>query len=51
MRNTVRAIGLVVFFVGCYLLVLNICFNVRSYRLGMSLFILGTAMTLAPLAL
>jgi len=50
-RNLIRLLGLVVFCVGCYFIVLNILFNVRVYRLGMSLFVIGTAMTLLPLAI
>ncbi len=47
--NTVRLVGLFVFAIGCYCLILHAVFRVRSYQLGMSLFVIGTAMTLLPL--
>ncbi len=47
----IRVIGLFVFCIGCYCLVLNCLFNVRIYRFGMSCFVVGTAMTLLPLTL
>lgn len=49
--STVRMIGLFVFCIGAYCLILNAVFKVRIYRFGMSLFVIGTAMSIIPMAL
>lgn len=49
--NIIRMLGLFVFCIGAYCLILNAMFKVRIYRFGMSLFVIGTAMTVLPMAL
>ncbi len=49
--NTIRMLGLFVFCVGGYCLILNAAFKVRIYPFGMSCFVVGTAMSLLPLVL
>ena len=47
--NAIRVLGLFIFIAGGYFLVLNSCFKVKCYRIGMPLFIMGIAMNLLPL--
>lgn len=46
----IRALGLFVFLAGSTLLMMACLFQVRIYRVGMSLFVLGTTMVLLPMA-
>lgn len=47
----IRILGLFVFCIGCYCLVLHSLFRVRVHQFGMSCFLIGTAMSLLPLAM
>jgi len=47
--NIIRMLGLLVFSVGGYCLILNAVFRVRIYQFGMTCFVVGTAMSLLPL--
>lgn len=48
--NIIRMLGLFVFGVGGYCLILNAVFKVRIYQFGMTLFVIGTAMSIIPMA-
>lgn len=48
--NIIRTLGLFVFCIGGYCLILNALFCVKIYRFGMSLFVIGTALTIIPMA-
>nr|WP_321265234.1 hypothetical protein [uncultured Sphaerochaeta sp.] len=48
--NFIRAMGLFIFLIGGFLIMLSCLFRIRIYRFGMSLFVLGTTMVLLPLA-
>ncbi len=49
--NIIRMLGLFVFSFGGYCLILNAVFKVRIYQVGMTLFVIGTAMSIVPMVL
>lgn len=48
--NFIRVFGLFIFLSGSALLMMACLFHVRIYRVGMSMFVLGTTMVLLPMA-
>lgn len=49
--NITRVLGLFVFCIGAYCLILNAVFNVRIYRFGMAMFMIGTVLSIVPMAM
>lgn len=48
--NFIRVFGLFIFLCGSVILMMACLFRVRIYRIGMSLFVLGTTIVLLPMA-